>query len=70
MLNLFNPKQTNKIGIITHIESTNFDKKEVEVNKIFWKDSYEPSIGELLTYLIDNGYTHVIGNTLNFIRVM
>ena len=67
MLNLFNPKQTSRVGIITYIESTTFSKKEVEVNKVFWRNSYEPSTGEILAYLKDNGYTHVLGNTISFV---
>jgi len=68
MINLFNPKQSSKIGIIKYAESHTGQKKEVEVTQCFWSNSIYPTSIDMYNYLIKNGYTHI--TDLKWISVM
>jgi hypothetical protein len=59
MINLFNPKQSSKIGIIKYTESHTGQKKEVDVTKHFWSNSIYPTSIDMYNHLTKNGYTHI-----------
>lgn len=68
MINLFNPKQTSKIGIISYVNPKTKEKVELPVYDCFWGNNYMPNIGQILVWLVKKGHTNT--TLQSFTRIM
>lgn len=59
MINLFNPKQTTKIGFVKFTNSRTKEQVELPVYDAFWSCAYQPNIGQILVWLLKQGHVNV-----------
>ena len=55
-INLFNPKQTTKIGLVCYTNPKNGQKVELPVYERFWGCGYQPNPGQILLWLVQRNH--------------